>query len=82
MSAMLSFPDGQAMDAPAASAEELAEALAATLAETAVARDAARGHAAAERELIRASGLLALTVPAGSSSAPRATAPARSARTA
>ncbi|SEK24413.1 Acyl-CoA dehydrogenase [Roseateles sp. YR242] len=37
--------------------------LAQRLDETAVARDQAGGHAAAERELIRASGLLALTVP-------------------
>lgn len=39
------------------------EALAAALAPTAVERDRAGGHARAERELIRASGLLALTVP-------------------
>ncbi len=39
------------------------ETLAGQLAETAVARDRAGGHAAAERELVRASGLLTLTVP-------------------
>jgi alkylation response protein AidB-like acyl-CoA dehydrogenase len=44
-------------------AEDIAEALALKLAETAVARDAAGGHAAEERELIRASGLLSLTIP-------------------
>ncbi|KQW02679.1 acyl-CoA dehydrogenase family protein [Rhizobacter sp. Root1221] len=43
----------------AARADALAEALAAT----AVERDRAGGHAAAERELLRESGLLALTVP-------------------
>lgn len=40
------------------------ERLIAQLAETAVERDRAGGHAAHERELIRASGLLALTIPA------------------
>jgi alkylation response protein AidB-like acyl-CoA dehydrogenase len=40
-----------------------ADSLAGQLAATAVARDQAGGHAAAERELIRASGLLALTIP-------------------
>jgi alkylation response protein AidB-like acyl-CoA dehydrogenase len=40
-----------------------ADALAHQLAATAVERDRAGGHAAAERELIRASGLLALTIP-------------------
>jgi alkylation response protein AidB-like acyl-CoA dehydrogenase len=39
------------------------ERLATTLEATAVARDAAGGHAAAEREAIRASGLLALSIP-------------------
>ena len=62
MSAILRFPGPQGA-APAATAEELAEALAARLAETAVQRDAAGGHAAEQREWIRASGLLALTVP-------------------
>lgn len=54
----------------AASADPLAAlltrglpALAKRLDETAVARDQAGGHALAERELIRASGLLSLTVP-------------------
>lgn len=41
-----------------------ADALARQLAATAAERDRAGGHAAAERELIRASGLLALTIPA------------------
>ena len=40
-----------------------ADVLARQLAETAVARDRVGGHAASERELIRASGLLALTIP-------------------
>ena len=40
-----------------------ADALARELAATAVERDRAGGHAAAERELIRASGLLKLTIP-------------------
>jgi alkylation response protein AidB-like acyl-CoA dehydrogenase len=40
-----------------------ADALARQLAATAVERDRAGGHPAAERELIRASGLLALTIP-------------------
>jgi alkylation response protein AidB-like acyl-CoA dehydrogenase len=44
---------------PIAAAEELAQ----RLLETAVERDAAGGHAGPERELIRASGLLALSVP-------------------
>lgn len=61
MSAILRFPE--ARSAAAACAEELAQALAARLAESAVARDAAGGHAAEQREWIRASGLLALTVP-------------------
>lgn len=65
MSAILKFPQlvygaGSALS----SAEDAAEALAAKLAETAVARDAAGGHAGAERELIRTSGLLSLTIPA------------------
>jgi alkylation response protein AidB-like acyl-CoA dehydrogenase len=64
MSAILKFPQlvygaGTTLSA----AEDVAEALALKLAETAVARDAAGGHAAAERELIRASGLLSLTIP-------------------
>jgi alkylation response protein AidB-like acyl-CoA dehydrogenase len=44
---------------PIAAAEDLAR----RLGETAIARDAAGGHAGPERELIRASGLLALSVP-------------------
>jgi alkylation response protein AidB-like acyl-CoA dehydrogenase len=40
-----------------------ADALARQLAQTAVERDRVGGHAAAERELIRASGLLTLTIP-------------------
>lgn len=43
--------------------EQATEALAQALAATAVERDRAGGHAAAERELIRASGLLDLTTP-------------------
>ena len=43
---------------------QTADTLARQLAVTAVERDRAGGHAAAERELIRASGLLALTIPA------------------
>lgn len=65
MSAILQFPQPAhgAASSPAA-AEDAAEALGAQLAETAVARDAAGGHAGPERELIRASGLLSLTIPA------------------
>ncbi|WP_084452050.1 acyl-CoA dehydrogenase family protein [Roseateles chitosanitabidus] len=55
---------------PAGAAPPLAEVLgpgldrlAAQLDETAIRRDREGGHAAAERELIRASGLLALTIP-------------------
>lgn len=65
MSAILKFPQpvhGAASSLSAA--EDAAEVLAAQLAETAVARDAAGGHAGAERELIRGSGLLSLTIPA------------------
>jgi len=43
--------------------EQLTEALAQALAATAVERDRAGGHAGTERELIRASGLLQLTIP-------------------
>jgi len=43
---------------------QAADSLARQLAATAVERDRAGGHAAAERELIRSSGLLALTIPA------------------
>ena len=42
----------------------VASALAARLAESAVERDRAGGHAATEREWIRASGLLTLSIPA------------------
>lgn len=61
--AVLKFPAaGREHALSRAAAEDLAQALAAELARTAVARDAAGGHAAAERELIRASGLLSLTI--------------------
>ena len=69
MSAILQFPNGRssatdaAGDTATAHPEVLAHTLASKLAETAVARDAAGGHAAAERDLLRASGLLALTIP-------------------
>jgi alkylation response protein AidB-like acyl-CoA dehydrogenase len=63
MSAILRFPAAPAEDPQPVAAEDLATALAASLAETAVARDQAGGHAAAEREQIRASGLLSLTIP-------------------
>ena len=43
--------------------ERRTEALAQALAANAIERDRAGGHAAAERELIRASGLLDLTTP-------------------
>lgn len=55
------------MNAPRPASEDLlraADALARRLAATAVERDRVGGHAAEEREHIRASGLLALTVPA------------------
>ncbi len=48
---------------PAVPAAETARALAATLAKTAVERDRRGGHAAAERQLIRDSGLLSLSIP-------------------
>ncbi|QPF76278.1 monooxygenase [Roseateles sp. DAIF2] len=48
---------------PSASATNTLERLIEQLAETAVERDRAGGHAARERELIRASGLLALSIP-------------------
>lgn len=50
--------------APPLSLDDRAAALADALAANAVARDRDGGHAAAERELIRASGLLDLTTPA------------------
>jgi alkylation response protein AidB-like acyl-CoA dehydrogenase len=49
--------------AAAPGVDEQVEALASELAQTAVERDRAGGHPAAERELIRASGLLSLTIP-------------------
>jgi len=63
---LTSAADPPAHPARAASGgiDEIAESLALQLAATAVQRDRAGGHAAAERELIRSSGLLALTVPA------------------
>lgn len=61
MSAVLPLPRAKAISA--AEALALAEPLAQRLAATAIARDKAGGHAREERELIRASGLLALTVP-------------------
>ncbi|MET0312366.1 MAG: acyl-CoA dehydrogenase family protein [Burkholderiaceae bacterium] len=62
MSALLRFPGQHGDGGPAATAEELAHALAGRLAETAVARDRQGGHAGAERELVRASGLLGFTI--------------------
>ena len=50
--------------APLAELATVVDRLAATLAATAVARDAAGGHAAAERQAIRDSGLLSLSLPA------------------
>ncbi|MCY1212224.1 Dibenzothiophene desulfurization enzyme C [compost metagenome] len=55
--------DAGAAPARAADAAGALETLAAQLAATAVERDRLGGHAAAERELIRASGLLRLSVP-------------------
>lgn len=55
--------DAGAAPARAAAAAGALETLAAQLAATAVERDRLGGHAAAERELIRASGLLRLSVP-------------------
>ena len=51
-----------ATEAPASDPLAVAEALAEQLAATAVERDLAGGHAAHERELIRASGLLTLSI--------------------
>ncbi|MFG6415566.1 acyl-CoA dehydrogenase family protein [Roseateles sp. DC23W] len=62
MSSVLHFPSTPA-SISTADALALAEPLARQLADTAIARDQAGGHAAAQRELIRDSGLLALTVP-------------------
>lgn len=61
MSSVPPFPRVNALSA--AEALALAEPVAQRLAETAIARDQAGGHARHERELIRASGLLALTIP-------------------
>ena len=65
MSTLLSFPLATSSRSAGggAPAMEMAEDLAQQLAATAVARDQAGGHAANERELIRASGLLTLTIP-------------------
>jgi len=68
MSSVLQFPpaeDKSPARRPISTTDALAlaEPLALELAATAVARDQAGGHARAERELIRNSGLLALTVP-------------------
>ncbi len=49
---------------PGASVQDTVETLARQLHATAIARDQVGGHAARERELIRSSGLLTLTVPA------------------
>lgn len=56
-------PHGGAAPARGADVARAVQALAAQLAATAVERDRAGGHAGAERELIRASGLLRLSVP-------------------
>ena len=69
---------GHHADAPAPTLNDpiqIATALAARLAETANARDQAGGHAAREREAIRASGLLTLSIPTdfGGQGAPWAT---------
>ncbi|RZJ12677.1 MAG: monooxygenase [Rubrivivax sp.] len=61
MSSALSFPRATAISASEALA--LAEPVAQRLAATAIVRDQAGGHAREQRELIRTSGLLALTVP-------------------
>jgi alkylation response protein AidB-like acyl-CoA dehydrogenase len=58
---MSTTPASPSGDAPLRVADTLARQLAAT----AVERDRVGGHAAKERELIRASGLLALTIPTG-----------------
>ncbi|MFX8047550.1 monooxygenase, partial [Acinetobacter baumannii] len=67
MSTVLNFPHDTSAPrtAPLSTADALAlaEPVARALAASAIARDQAGGHAAAERELIRDSGLLALTIP-------------------
>ncbi|MFT3956061.1 MAG: acyl-CoA dehydrogenase family protein [Piscinibacter sp.] len=63
MTTVLSVARAAPSVAPAFDIDAVTERLAQALAATAVERDRAGGHAAAQRELIRASGLLALTVP-------------------
>ncbi len=64
MSAILKFPHAfRGTASPVPGVESITETLASQLAATAIARDAAGGHAAEERELIRASGLLSFTIP-------------------
>jgi len=68
MSSVLQFPSAETRSStliPISTAEALAlaEPVARQLAATAIPRDRAGGHAAEERELIRTSGLLALTIP-------------------
>ena len=61
---MMDFPmPATLLQLPADDALRIATGLAARLATTAVARDQAGGHAAVEREWIRDSGLLALSIP-------------------
>ena len=62
MSSHESPPQGSGCPTPA-QIEQATETLAQALAATAVERDRAGGHARVERELIRASGLLQLTIP-------------------
>ncbi|CAN5322575.1 acyl-CoA dehydrogenase family protein [soil metagenome] len=62
MNTVLSFPKS-IVPLTVADAVAAVERLAVRLAETAVERDARGGHAAAERQLIRDSGLLSLSVP-------------------
>ncbi len=65
MSTVLQFNTPARRQSPLSTPDALAlaEPVAQALAGTAIARDQAGGHAAAERELIRDSGLLALTIP-------------------
>jgi len=64
MTSVLPFARSAREAAPSSAAiDALTDALAAQLAATAIARDRAGGHAAHERQLIRDSGLLSLTVP-------------------
>jgi alkylation response protein AidB-like acyl-CoA dehydrogenase len=62
--APLSAPDSRSGHASPEALLRTSDALARELAATAVERDRKGGHAAAEREQIRASGLLTLTIPA------------------